>query len=64
MGFAEFSRGLTSEQVEYLQNEKKTRLLRERFNNLDDSLQILRPWEENLPGGDERFKIWNNKDSH
>jgi len=64
MGFAEFSRGLSSEQVEYLQNEKKTRLLRERFNNMDDSLQILRPWEENLPLSDERFKIWNNKDSH
>ena len=58
MGFSEFCRGMTSEQVEYLKKGEKTRLLRERFNNLDDSLYILRPKEENLPEEEERFKIW------
>jgi len=63
MGFSEFCRGMTSEQVEYLKKGEKTRLLRERFNKCDDYLNVLRPKEKNLPGSDERFEQWKVKDS-
>ena len=62
MGFAEFNRGMTSQEIEYHRERARSEKLKEQHRRSDDLFMILRPSNDQLPGMEERFKLW--KDSH
>jgi hypothetical protein len=62
MGFSEFCRGMTSQEIEYHRERARSEQLKEQHRRWDDSFMILRPSNDQLMGMEERFKLW--KDSH
>ena len=60
MGFSEFARGMSAEEIEHLREREKSRLLREQHRRMDDHLTILRPSGDKLSGIEERFQLWKD----
>jgi hypothetical protein len=58
MGFAEFARGMSAEELDYHKKREETRLLKEHHSEVEDLFTILRPAGENLPALETRFSIW------
>jgi hypothetical protein len=62
MGFAEYARGMTSQEIQYLKERERSQQLREQHSRWEDYFMILRPTGDKLPPMEERFKLW--KDLH
>jgi hypothetical protein len=60
MGFSEFARGMSAEEIEYLREREISRQLREQHRRMDDHLTILRPSGDKLPGIEDRFQLWKD----
>ena len=62
MGFAEFNRGMTSQEIEYHRERARSEKLKEQHRRSDDLFMILRPTGDKLPGMEERFRLWKELD--
>jgi hypothetical protein len=60
MGFSEFARGMSAEEIEHLREREISRQLREQHNRWEDHFTILRPSGDKLPGIEERFHLWKD----
>ena len=64
MSLAEFNRGMSSREIEYHRERALSEQLKEQHRRWDDSFMILRPANDQLPGMEERFKLWTENGTH